>query len=485
VTDWADRVLGCLLGGAVGDALGFAVEFDTLPQIRERYGPAGLTEMVDAFHPAGTISDDTQMTLFTLEGLVRARTALRLGVPVNPLAEVQHAYQRWLHTQDVPWPQAAGAFLRDHPEPDGWLVTVPELFALRAPGKTCMGALKHFAAGHPPGSPTNRLNNSKGCGGVMRAAPFALWGEDPRVVFRFATDAAAITHGHPSGFLAAGALAFLVHQLLRDVPLPEAVDAVLAELGGWPGHEETVDAMHRALAVAGQGVPTPEEVEQELGLGWVAEEALAMAVCAALVAGDDFELAMQVSINHSGDSDSVAAICGNLLGAQWGTQVLPQRWLDRLELRNVVEQLGLDAIAAFGPNPPTDPDWLRRYPVGPNRTAAAPTEPSAPEADPDPTTGSPHEPSGPSGRTTPPPTTAVPTTTGQAPARRPAPEEPTGVEQRLVELWRRFSTDPRGLPPAVALALHVLGEHLGATPRAPEPPFPAPSPVNLAQRLEG
>ena len=64
---------GCLLGGAVGDALGAPIEFMGLEEIRSRFGPRGVTDLTDGVWPAGSITDDTQMTLFTAEGLLRAQ----------------------------------------------------------------------------------------------------------------------------------------------------------------------------------------------------------------------------------------------------------------------------------------------------------------------------------------------------------------------------------------------------------------------------
>ncbi len=68
-----DRVLGCIIGGAVGDALGAAVEFQSRREITDQFGPAGITEYAPAYGRVGAITDDTQMTLFTIEGLIRAK----------------------------------------------------------------------------------------------------------------------------------------------------------------------------------------------------------------------------------------------------------------------------------------------------------------------------------------------------------------------------------------------------------------------------
>lgn len=90
-----DHFRGCLLGGALGDALGYAVEFESLKAIKQRYGPSGITILPE---PA-LISDDTQMTMFTAEGLLRAKLRGNERGVCHPPSVVHHAYLRWLHTQ--------------------------------------------------------------------------------------------------------------------------------------------------------------------------------------------------------------------------------------------------------------------------------------------------------------------------------------------------------------------------------------------------
>ncbi|MER7012555.1 type VII secretion system-associated protein [Saccharopolyspora sp. NPDC000359] len=365
----AQRILGFLLGGAAGDALGYPIEDDSLKDIRRKYGPAGLTDFVDAHRPGGSVSDETQMTLFTLEGLIRASIRRRLFGENEPGTQVQHAYQRWLHTQGFDWKEAGGP-LASAP-PDGWLIRQKGLFVRRAPGTTCIQALHGYANGNPQGSFTNRLNDSKGCGGVMRAAPAALWSADPTEVFQVGAMTAVLTHGNPSGYLPAGALAVIVQQLLDGRSLPEAVDGALTELSTWDGNEETAAALRAAVELAAAGDPSPERLQEALGEGWFGEQALAIAVCAALTHPRSFADAVVLAANHSGDSDSTAAICGNIMGAALTAEAIPRTWRDKLELREVIEQLAADAIREFGPNPPSDAEWLERYPIGSAEPAVA------------------------------------------------------------------------------------------------------------------
>jgi ADP-ribosyl-[dinitrogen reductase] hydrolase len=228
---------------------------------------------------------------------------------------VRAAYARWLHTQGGP-PVA----------PDGWLMADQRLHSRRAPGHTCITALKH-----------NEKNDSKGCGGVMRAAPVAVWSGDVREVFTLAVGTAKMTHHHPSGYLSAGVLAVIVRSLLDGADLPSAVAVSRAELVRWDGHEEQTTLLDKVVSL---GPLTPEEIESELGGGWVGEEALAIGLHAALV-GADFPSALRLAVNHSGDSDSTGSICGNILGARDGVAVIPASWLSVLELRDVIERLAL------------------------------------------------------------------------------------------------------------------------------------------------
>src|SRR6201985_1439560 len=219
---------GCLLGGAAGDALGAPVEFMSLEEIRSRFGPRGVTCLEDGAWPAGSITDDTQMTLLTAEGLLRAQVRGALKGIVHPPSVVDHAYARWLHTQGERSPRWA----KWNPDGyDGWLVGLQELHARRAPGRTCLSALNAERAG----TLERPLNDSKGCGGVMRIAPVGLLAPRERA-FDLGNEIAVLTHGHPSGHLAAGFLASVIAAIRDGEQLNFALDAAMIELARHDGH---------------------------------------------------------------------------------------------------------------------------------------------------------------------------------------------------------------------------------------------------------
>ncbi|MDH6136551.1 ADP-ribosylglycohydrolase [Kitasatospora sp. MAA4] len=362
---YRERVRGTLLGGAVGDALGWPVEFLQLPQIHEQYGPAGVTGFRPSEHrgyrdkPAdrpGDVTDDTQMTLFSAEGLIRARLA---GGPEGVGPALHAAYQRWFLTQQQNAPDAG-----PRPAPyDGWLLRQPFLYARRAPGRACWSGLQDnpgYRAPVPFGQPGPINSNSKGCGTVMRSAPFGLLRLGPLWSFELAGRCAQITHGHPTGYLAAGAFAALVDRLTSGQPLRAAVEQTLAQVAQWPQGEETAIALRRALALAAE--EPSEQVVERVGLGWIAEECLAIAVYAALVAERvGVRRALLLSVNHSGDSDSVGAVCGNLLGAAYGLAGLPGEWVAAVEGRDVALRVADDLVDLFAG---AGTELEGRYPAG-------------------------------------------------------------------------------------------------------------------------
>ncbi|MFE0047973.1 ADP-ribosylglycohydrolase family protein [Streptomyces albireticuli] len=354
--DFRTRVRGCLLGGAIGDALGAGIEFQSLAEIRAAHGPDGVRDYVSAYGRRGAVTDDTQMTLFTVDGLIRAHVRRDSGA-WHPAADVHRAHLRWAFTQRARGPV-------EHRPGTGWLARQEWLYAQRAPGNACLSGLADDRMGtlEAPRNP-----GSKGCGAVMRSAPFGLLvGLEPGYVLQLAAECAAQTHGHPSGYLAAGAFAVVVHAAARGETLETGVHRALALLAGWPGHEETTEALQGALAAVRQGPPTAERLES-LGQGWVAEEALAMGVYCALVA-EDMAHGLLLAVNHGGDSDSTGSLCGNLLGALHGETALPPLWTAGLEGRATILELADDfameltqGAALHGPGVSSG-TWTDRYP---------------------------------------------------------------------------------------------------------------------------
>ena len=350
--DRFERIAGCLLGGAIGDALGAPVEFWSQQQIDQTFGPEGVRD----YHPvvfgnarsSGLITDDTQMTLFTVEGLLRALMRSTAKGICHPPSVIHHSYLRWLATQiHATPPQTSGDVgALDPPTLDGFLVLEPWLYSRRAPGTTCLTALE---AAQALGDPAD--NDSKGCGAVMRSAPFGLipMTDAPGL----AVECAALTHGHPTGQLTAGALTVIIETLMGGRPLASAVAMAQHWLSEQRDSDETARALTRAHELAQATAPQVGSTQlqsihrkniDDLGEGWVAEEALAIGVYVALAypEADQVRDALSLAVSHKGDSDSTGSICGNILGALHGSRSLPTDLVADLEGHDTIVQLATD-----------------------------------------------------------------------------------------------------------------------------------------------
>lgn len=355
-----NRIRGCLIGGAAGDALGYPVEFLPEGRLRSQFGSSGITSyVIDDASGKALISDDTQMTLFTADGVLFGATRGYLrGVGAAPSFYVSLAYHDWLWTQEHEF--------GDKPERHvSWLLDVPELYSRRAPGTTCISAMKSRKWGDSDRFIEPPINNSKGCGGIMRVAPIGLLPVN-RPAYE-AAEVAAITHGHPFGYLSAAVLAQLIHLIVFDGccledAIYEAYNEVSEAFRGNGYLDDLLGKLNQAARLAENDRPDSENI-LELGEGWVAEETLAIAVYCSLRHRDSFSEGIIAAVNHSGDSDSTGSVTGNILGAYLGYDAIEEKWKKDLELSDVILEIA-DDIA--NENPFIDdfscqPDWDRKY----------------------------------------------------------------------------------------------------------------------------
>ena len=320
------RARGCLLGLAIGDALGAPVEFSTRAQILAQYGPEGIRELAPrAGQPAGAYTDDSQMSVATARGILdwQAATGWSAGSGEPDLDALALAV--W--ARYVEWSRS--------PEcPQG------------SPGAQVLASIK----GGVPLTLQHPVNVwGKGCGGVMRVAPLGLIGLGGWA-FEAGARCATLTHRHPTSDTAAGFVAQLVDHLVTGLPLAAAAARVRAVLAGWPGHEETLDAVDTAVRLAaapgdvyadiGQIGHVALEEPSGHGKGWVAEETLGIALYCALRYEDDYAAAVRAAVNISGDSDSTGSVTGAIMGAARGVEAIPLAWREQVADGGLLLELG-------------------------------------------------------------------------------------------------------------------------------------------------
>ncbi|MDE7420877.1 MAG: ADP-ribosylglycohydrolase family protein [Muribaculaceae bacterium] len=346
-----DKARGCLVGGAAGDALGYAVEFSSLNSIISKYGESGISSF--ALDSSGTarFSDDTQMTLFTAEGLLSAYAADPNPTSENILKHMQEAYLAWYATQT--------AF--QLPLPSSWLSHIRDLWARRAPGNTCLSALSALQNGKPV------ENDSKGCGSVMRIAPIGIYyaahsGECIKqnsecmidLCANVAAVTARITHHHDLSTLSSVFVALVIFDCMRihlierlafRSIISRALTKTLEIVNGSKDAEKFVAIIQKSLDLANSSLSDRVAIAQ-LGEGWVAEETVAIALFCVMRHIRDFEGCLVAAVNHDGDSDSTGAVAGNIIGAILGYTGIPEKFRKVLELHDLIISMADDLVGA-------------------------------------------------------------------------------------------------------------------------------------------
>lgn len=346
-----DKARGCLIGGAAGDALGYAVEFSSLNSILNKYGESGITSFNLDSEGIARFSDDTQMTLFTAEGLLSAYAEDKSPTPDQILRHIEEAYLAWFATQT--------AF--QLPLPSSWLSHIRDLWARRAPGNTCLSALSALQNG-------GRVNNnSKGCGAVMRIAPIGIYYaahseqclmHDSESTLDFcgkvAAEAARITHLHDLSTLSSVFLALLIYKCMTTHVIDrltfrslisEALNKTLATVAESKEAKNFVGIIQQTVNLANSSMSDREAIAQ-LGEGWVAEETIAIALFCVMRHIRDFEGCLTAAVNHDGDSDSTGAVAGNIIGTILGYTGIPEKFRKHLELHDLIISVADDLAGA-------------------------------------------------------------------------------------------------------------------------------------------
>ena len=389
-----DLIRGSLIGGAAGDALGYTVEFDDYSEIIANYGQPGITEY-ELVNGVAEISDDTQMTLFTANGLLMGLTRKYMrGFGRALECDVKFAYEDWYDTQMKSYEIVIKHYR------DTWLSALPELYSCRAPGETCLTAIKEMKEGRTP------QNDSKGCGGVMRVAPWSLLCACHEMRYGIEEidvaggEIARLTHKHPLGWIPSILLTHIIYRIVKDGDfkgldkissleqfttivnealqlLPNLVVKNNVSEVTWDQEKTIGEVFHneveyqrelieRALFLAGNESSDVDNISR-LGEGWVGEETLAIAVYAVARHIDSFEDVLIASVNHDGDSDSTGAVAGNIIGAIVGYDAIPDKFKNNLELHDVILAIADDLhqgciISEYDEvNTPEKLQWFSRY----------------------------------------------------------------------------------------------------------------------------
>jgi ADP-ribosylglycohydrolase len=370
--DINDRIRGAFLLCACGDALGAPVEhLRTLDSIRAAHGHGhgGIQDIIayhtvfdgGRFRPAGSITDDTAMTMTVAAAIGVAATS---GNPRRDLpALLWQGFINWGQHQDgggdmakkidknILWPDAVRAFWHDTGAGRG---TIAALLQDKPGSVAAPQQFDMTLRGQRVTSP------NRGCGGMMRAGPLGLLPLSPEEIFEIACESAAITNGDPAAYCASGAVALYTHFALGvsqdNADIVTQTQAVLSKYAHKEPYAAGVAACLRVIDIAARAgtCVKAEEIDALPAVcgfknPFTALPVLAQVTSAVLQApvASDVRRAMILAVNHCGDSDSVGAITGHILGARHGISAVPQDWVRCLPLADDVQEMAAHISAAI------------------------------------------------------------------------------------------------------------------------------------------
>lgn len=311
-----NTIKGCVLGLAIGDAMGYPIEFTKYNKIKYTFGEVDDFEGTTTNnYQIGRYSDDTQMSISTIEAILKTSNLKNhTEIGTNLIAE----YIRWFQSQS-------------------------NENSNRHPGATCISALKHVLNNKLTivDCVKTKLNDSKGCGGIMRVAPLGLVTDSVGDAFALGELSSLITHSHDLSRYSSGYMAGLIYLLKEGNPLIKSIEICNSYISDIP---ELLEIVNKAVKLS-QNQKLDYNNIKEIGEGWVAEETLAIAIYSSLRYENNFKAGIVASINHDGDSDSTGCLTGAILGVINGIDNIPKDLVERVEnssfLLNLCNKLNL------------------------------------------------------------------------------------------------------------------------------------------------
>lgn len=348
---------GCLLGLAVGDAMGFTIDAKSWEEICADYGPNGLLGYDLQAQEYAQVTSYTQIAAFLCNGLLLGVTRGR----TNHLAYGKQALQEWTRSQQ---------FYRDPEQSFCWLAKLPQFRHRNCMDPRMLDMLRLSVLGNIQ----LPKNNSNTPGAITAAVAAGMFYKPERLapeqVGLLAESLILLTHGNPEAFLSGVVLAYTVAGILQEpgLPLVEQFQQAIAVMDGqfrsrYGQAEELAMQLRRAIALAGAGTVTPQEGMEQLAC-LDAPGCLAGAMFACLTNPRDFDAAIITAVNHSGMSAAVGAIAGAILGAYLTEDSLPEFYLESLECADALRILAEDMASGTPAMGVFDDSWDHKYAQG-------------------------------------------------------------------------------------------------------------------------
>ena len=356
-----DRSLGCLFGGAMGDAFGHCISHISREMVLFKYGPGGLQEPLLS-NGKYYISDSTQMSLLTADGFLTNYTQEHLRGASEPLADsIYRKYRGWAKAQGF-------GLMTDGQVADSWLLSDPSMTAKRSHDKACIDHLREYSERGLPDKPHNDCIN---CSGLKRVAPLGLiayaHGHPVETAMEWGEEVAASTNGDPLGWIPAACLTSIIYHLCEGKDVKASVKMAIFDCIIRYEENKHMKRMIELLDLAEDLIKLKLSDEGGtavlLGMGSAAG-ALAAAVFACLRHAHDPMGCLRCAINVDHEPDSVGSVAGNILGTYLGIAEIEKAFdISKLECHDKIQVMAEDIVCKspiwdYGPSYDL---WVTKY----------------------------------------------------------------------------------------------------------------------------
>lgn len=346
---------GCLLGLAIGDAMGNTVEDKSWDEIQTEYGPEGLLGFDLKEEEFAPVTSHTQVAAFLCNGLLLALTRGR------------GEYMRWSKLALKEWVRSQ-QFSRESETGYCFLGKLPQF--RRRNCRDIRMLDNHRMEFYGSMTQRKNMNNTPGpiTAGVAAGMLFQPGRISPEGVGELAGELIALTHGHPETFLSGVVLSYLIAGVLGGADLLQSLNQAIGVTERqyaerFSQMEKLTMKLRLAVDLSHNKALSPLQAMEQIGCEDTAE-CLAGAVYACLVNPRDFDGAIITAVNHSGTSAAVGAIAGAIMGALLGEDALPEFYLESLECTDVLGVLAQDMAAGTPALGVFDDSWDYKYEQG-------------------------------------------------------------------------------------------------------------------------
>ena len=314
-----ETIKAMTMGIAVADAVGVPVEFKS----RETLKRKPVIDMLgygSHYQPIGTWSDDTSMTIATMESIARKKRI--------DYADLMNNFALWYF--------------------EGEFTARREVFDC---GGTTLSAIIKYAREIPLEECGAEESYSNGNGSLMRILPVvvylhSIYGKnfDERAM-SVIHEVSALTHAHPRSLVGCGIYSLISVQLLEGKTIPEAVQIGLSNAEKYYSDSEFVDEVEKYSRLWQEDFATLPE-EEIKSTGYVVDTLETALWC--LLNTKDYKSLVLKAVNLGDDTDTVAAVAGGLAGICYGLEEIPEEWLLKLQSREYLEEIASDFFHSCG-----------------------------------------------------------------------------------------------------------------------------------------